>query len=152
MDMLDTLIGGALAIGASVAAQYAQLRYTRKVKMDEAIAARKVTANAEAYRNIKRIEGAFVQKSVEETSKMAAELEQWFFDNLLFLPGEFPDHWLTVRTNLRLLAMKVGSRPLEVTTALEHKVEKAISAAIGEVYKDAGMTRPEWDRRGAVAE
>jgi hypothetical protein len=146
MEILSLIIGGFIAIAGGWASQAFQLRYVVKLKMGEAMAERKVRANGEAYAHIKRIEGSFVQNSIRETAKMTLDLEQWFFDNRFFLPGEFPDHWLTVRTNLHLLAMEPSNRPIDHTEALQKKVGAAISGAIGAIYKDSGIPRPTWDK------
>ena len=77
--MLSALIGGLLAISGGWFAHLHLLRSARKIKMDEAVAARKVTANAEAYRNIKIIEGAFIQivsDGAAETAKRFKRLAE----------------------------------------------------------------------------
>jgi hypothetical protein len=143
---VGAIVGGLLAIAGGWFAQSHVLRNTMKIKMDEAVAARKVAANAEAYRNIKRVEGAFIQQSRKDAYRLILDREQWLFDNRFFLPGEFPNHWLTARTNLGLLAMGAPSRPIEDAEKLEQNVNAALAGAIAEIYKDSGMEQPDWDR------
>ena len=144
--MLSALVGGLLAIAGGWFANLHASRSARSSKMDEAVAARKVTANAEAYRNVKEIEAAFSQRSVKDTHNLMMGLEQWFFDNRLFLPGAFLNYWLTARTNLGLLAMGVRDRPADHAEDLERKVNAALAGAIAEIYKDSGIEHPSWDR------
>jgi hypothetical protein len=144
--MLGALVGGLLAISGGWFANLHMLRSARKTNMDEAVAAKKMTANAEAYRNVKEIEAAFAQRSVKDTHNLMMGLEQWFFDNRLFLPGAFPNHWLTACTNLGLLAMRVHESPSDDSQDLERKVHAALAGAIAEIYADSGIPHPSWDR------
>lgn len=80
-------------------ALYFQLRYSRKIRMNEITAERKVTANAEAYKHTKYIE-TFPQRSAQEILAVMLSHEEWFFNNRLFLPGKFPAKWLSIRNDL----------------------------------------------------
>ena len=99
--MLPTLLGGALAIIGSWSATWFQLRNTRKNRMNEIVAERKVTANGQAYKYAKEIEASTIQiTSPKDVLAKILSLEEWFFTNRLFLPGRFPAKWLTIRNDL----------------------------------------------------
>lgn len=140
--MLETLLGGILAILGGLGATYFQLRYAKKNKMEEVVAERKIAVNAQAYSIIKEIQGSFIQSSLQETYVLISRHEQWFFDNRLFLPGEFPSLWLSIRNSLRKLARreKMSNNEDAELIELDGNIEKELKKAISEIYKDMGIT------------
>jgi hypothetical protein len=140
--MWETLLGGSLTLLGGWAAIYFQFRYARKNKMNEIVAERKVTTNAQAYAYMKEIKSIFTQK---KDAKAAVERilrrEEWFFDNRLFLPGEFPSKWLSVRNDLLTLARSKESNTgtPEELTALNNRIESTCTEAIMEIYKDMDL-------------
>lgn len=140
--MLDTLLGGLLAILGGLGAIWLQLRYTRKNRMNELMAERKVTANAEAYRYAKEIE-TFPQRSAQEILALILEREEWFFNNRLFLPGKFPAKWLSIRNDLQKLAgmPRVALIPDDEREKLKKRIIQSTADAINEIYKDMDLDR-----------
>ena len=98
--MWETILGGVLAIIGGWAAIWYQLSNTRKIRMDEVTAERKVTVNAEAYMYMKQIQSSYIQQDPKTTLDILASNEAWFFGNRLFLPGRFPEKWLLIRKDL----------------------------------------------------
>ena len=141
--MLDTLLGGLLAILGGWGAIWFQTRNTRKNRMAEITAERKVAVNAEAYRYAKQIEAMLIQSSTDETLGKVLSLEEWFFANRLFLPGVFPAKWLTIRNNLSKLSrwQKTSSKSAEEISAFEKETQNCVAEAIDEIYKDMNLSR-----------
>lgn len=138
--MWEIILGGVIALAGSWGAIYFQLRFTRKNRMNEVVAERKVESNAKAYSNIKSLQGHFTQSSPEESLQFMYDNEEWFFDNRLFLPGEYPDLWMEIRTDLRKLARKQHSEtPSEELVELDRKISETINRAVLEIYKDMEM-------------
>jgi hypothetical protein len=101
LSLLSALIGGSLAIvGGLIGAIYAA-RTVRKTRMEELIAERKITADAEAYSALKEFQGLFIQAAPEVTNKALQAREEWFFNNRLFFPGKFPALWLSIRNDIQ---------------------------------------------------
>ena len=145
MAFIGTIIGGLLALLGGWGSTYFQLRYARKNKMDEVVAERKVEVNAQAYSRIKDIQGSFLQASLKDTNTLIYNHEQWFFDNRLFLPGKFPELWLSIRANVHKLARKEQSKNSEPEDLenIDIKVQEGINSAINEIYKDMGIDEGE---------
>ena len=101
--MWETILGGALAILGGWGAIWFQFKNIRENRMNEIVAERKVTTNAEAYSYTKEVQSYFIQSSLEDTEKLIQSRENWFFGNRLFLPSEFPAKWLTIRHDLHIL-------------------------------------------------
>ncbi|HEY9202131.1 MAG TPA: hypothetical protein VIQ81_11095 [Gammaproteobacteria bacterium] len=143
--MLETLLGGLLAVLGGWGSTYFQLRYARKNKMDEVVAERKVEVNAQAYSHIKDIQGSFLQATTKDTNNLIYKYEQWFFDNRLFLPGKFPTLWLSIRTNLNKYARTEQTKDTESVELekLNKKIHDDIKEAIDEIYKDMGIKEGE---------
>ncbi len=143
--MWETIVGGLLAILGGWGATWYQSRNTRKLRMDEVVAERKIQVNAEAYSCMKRVQSHLLQSDVDTTSAVIQEYEEWFFDNRLFLPGHYPEKWLTVRNNVGKLRLweKSNSKTPEEIAALDKAIEKAVEDAIDEIYKDMGLKRLE---------
>lgn len=138
--MWEILLGGVIALAGSWGAIYFQLKHTRKNRMNEVVAERKVESNAKAYSNIKSLQASFVQSTLDESLQFMYDNEEWFFDNRLFLPGEFPELWMEVRTDLRkLIRERELDTPSEELVELDEKITKTIDRAVLEIYKDMEM-------------
>jgi len=145
--MLETLIGGLLAIVGGWSATWYQLRNARKNRMDEIIAERKVTANAQAYAYAKDIQSSLIQNDLPDTLQRILSREAWFFNNRLFLPGTFPAKWLSARNDLQKLIrwQQDTTKTSEEKNALEERIQTSVTEAIDEIYKDMNLTRIEID-------
>jgi hypothetical protein len=143
--MWDTLLGGLLAILGGWTATWYQLRNARKNRMDEIIAERKVTANAQAYSYAKEIESSLIQHDPTQTFQLILSREGWFFNNRLFLPGTFPAKWLSARNDLHKLIrwQKDTTKSTEEKDELEERIRTSITDAILEIYKDMNLKRIE---------
>jgi hypothetical protein len=148
--LLGTIIGGLLAIAGGVVGTLLAARSARKTRMEELIAERKVTANAEAYSAIKEVQGRLIQDTIENTARAMAKHEAWFFQARLFLPGKFPDHWMNVRTDIGhygALILRPGFDEA-AANAIHGRITDAMSAAIREIYKDMGVAEMGFSARG----
>lgn len=140
--MGEILLGGFLTLLGSWTAIWFQLQNSRKLKMEEVIAEKKVEANAQAYSRIKEVEARFQQCSLEDTLKYVLGQEDWFFDNRLFLPGNFAALWMKVRLDLTRLGRKQQSPTATSSKELEEiddGIVQAINGAIREIYEDMGV-------------
>jgi hypothetical protein len=118
--------------------------------MNEIIAERKVTANAQAYSYAKEIESSLIQNNPTKTFQLILRREEWFFNNRLFLPGTFPAKWLSARNNLNKLIrwQKDTTKSTEEKDAIEERVRTSITDAILEIYKDMNLKRIEIGGKG----
>lgn len=149
--MWDTLLGGLLAILGGWGAAWYAARNARENRMNEIVAERKVSANAEAYSNVKEIQSRFVQSSPEDTLRRMMDYEAWFFSTRLFLPGEFPAKWLAVRNDLQKIArwQQDQSKTLIEKTQLSENISSTLTEAIDEIYKDMKLNRIVLDKKHA---
>jgi len=139
--MWETLLGGLLAVLGGWGSSYLHIRYARKNKMEEVVAERKVTANAQGYSYMKEIISLFNQENPKVALDKILSHEEWFFNNRLFLPGEFPSKWLSVRNDLRKLVgrQKGNIGTTEELTNIDKQIESTCTEAIMEVYKDMNL-------------
>lgn len=149
--MWDTLLGGLLAILGGWGAAWYAARNARENRMNEIVAERKVSANAEAYSNVKEIQSRFVQSSPEDTLRRMMDCEAWFFSTRLFLPGEFSAKWLAVRNDLHKFArwQQDQSKTVEEKTKLSENISSTLTEAIDEIYKDMKLNRIVLDNKDA---
>lgn len=149
--MWDTLLGGLLAIFGGWGAAWYAAKNARENRMNEIVAERKVSANAEAYSYVKEIQSLFSQSSPEHTLDSMMDREAWFFNTRLFLPGEFPAKWLAVRTDLqKCIRWQVDqSKTLEEKTKLSERISSTLTEAIDEIYKDMKLNRIVLDKKNA---
>lgn len=145
--MWQTLLGALLAVLGGWGAIWYQSRNTRKNRMEEITAERKVTANAQAYAYAKEIVSALVQESANETLQRILHRERWFFDNRLYLPGTFPNKWLSTRNDLSKLVRweTDASKTAEQKSSLEERIKRTLNEAIDDIYKDMNLQRIEID-------
>ncbi|HTU64325.1 MAG TPA: hypothetical protein VMF52_00125 [Steroidobacteraceae bacterium] len=136
--MLDTIIGGLLAIAGGIIGQIITARMVRKTRMDETIAERKVEANAEGYSRVKQIQGMWIQASQEQTQAAMYGHEDWFFKTRLFLPGKFPDLWMQVRNDISSygLMLHQPSREDSELQAISERIKSNLNKAVMEIYAD----------------
>jgi hypothetical protein len=136
--MIKVIIGGLLATFGGMIGIWLQAKYARRVKMDEIIAEKKIAANNEAYIRIKTIESMLIQATLEQVKAKIYEYDDWFFNTRLFLPGKFPDKWLTIKSNI-IIAIGL-ERQLPKTadelSRLENNLLRFVKEAIDEIYKE----------------
>ena len=147
--MIETLVGGFIAIlGAMLGgflATWWQIKKTRQVKMDEVTAVKKVETNAQAYSCMKELASMLVQNKPEDVLNRMLEKEEWFFNSRLFLPGKYPDKWLSLRNNLRKFVIKWTNPNKNNKELVDMKLdlEKLANDAIDEIYKEMKLQRIE---------
>ena len=148
--MWETALGGLLAILGGLGAVWFQFRNARKRRMDELMADRKIEANAQAYSIIKEIQSHLLQSDAETTNSVIMSKEAWLFDNRLFLPGRFPDLWLSIRNDFRKLCQweKSSSKTPEELTELSKRIDSNVEKAIHEIYNDMGIEPMDLGRIG----
>lgn len=146
--MLQVLVGGLLAILGGILGMWLQARYTRRIRMDEVTAEKKITTNAEAYTRMIKIASMLRQSTNEETYSIIIDDQSWFFNARLFLPGKFPNKWISIRNGLskalRLEKMLSGNQTLaDELTELETHLDKLADEAINEIYKEMNLPKIE---------
>ena len=136
--MLEIILGAIFAITGSVITISYQLGNTRKRRMDEVIAEKKVIANAEAYSRIKKIQTFLSQSNLVELYEYIICCEEWFFNSRLFLPGEFPNKWLSIRngTKKAIDLKKRSKKSSKELSQLENTLSKLAGEAGTEIYKE----------------
>lgn len=137
-EMIQVIIGGILATFGGMIGIWFQAKNARKIRMDEIIAEKKIQANNEAYIRIKMIEAMLIQADLDDVKSKFYEYDEWFFNTRLFLPGKFPDKWLSIKNNLiKAIGLK-RSLPDSATelTKLEDYLDKLKDEAIDEIYKE----------------
>ena len=140
--MLEVVIGGILAILGGIAGVWIQAKYARKIKMDEIIAEKKIEVNQEAYNRIKKIEAMLIQSTLEEVKKKFHEYDDWFFNARIFLPTNFPDKWLSIKSNL-IKAIGLQRKLPETAdelSKLEEGLRKLKDEAIDAIYSDMKLS------------
>lgn len=139
--MWETTLGGLLAILGGWGAVWYQSRNARKRRMDELMADRKIEANAQAYSNTKEIQSHILQSNTDTTCKIISNQEKWFFENRLFLPGQFPEKWISLRNDLSKMRQweKVPSKTSEELAALSKRINSTVEEAVYEIYNDMDL-------------
>ena len=146
-DTLKILLGGLLAILGGFIATWYQAKKARKIRMDEVIAVKKVDANAEAYVKMKGIVSLLAQSKLQDALKVILANESWLFSNRLFLPGKFPDKWLTIRNNVNE-AIRLEKQPEKAKELafLKKILPNIADEAIDIIYKDMEVERIEVEK------
>jgi hypothetical protein len=135
-SILTAVVGGLLAIFGALTAHWFQKRSTLRTRMNQVIAERKVSANAEAYKNLKLIESHLAEHGDAEALKLADGREDWLVANRLFLPAAFMDTWLSLRTTLRWLADHSTTGDSESHRRLRLQALRLVKEAMREIYHD----------------
>jgi len=138
MDMIQVIIGGILATLGGMVGIWFQARNARRIRMDEIIAEKKISVNNEAYIRIKTIESMLIQATLEEVKAKFYEYDEWFFNTRIFLPGKFPDKWLSIKSNLiKALGLQRGlPETANELSELEGHLQRFAKEAIDEIYKE----------------
>ena len=151
-DAFLVVLGAVLATAASAVTTFVQSRVARRVKMDELIAERKVDANAIAYREMKQVQTLLVFPLIEgvsESDVLLAHLkilagffkktDEWLFSNRLFLPSNFPDHWVAVRSGVHEAQKAIEDNELERAKRLVETLRAEARAGIMEIYDEMDL-------------
>jgi len=151
--MLQLIIGGLIGILGVLLGMWFQLKYARRIRMEEILAEKKVIANGDAYTRMKTIESMLLQSTLKEVNTVIKKQEDWFFNNRLFLPGKFPDKWLSIRNGvskaLRLEKCLQRSKESEIEqltyelAELDKFLRSKAKEAIDEIYKEMRLPRLE---------
>lgn len=102
--VLTAVVGGLLAILGALFAHWFQKRTTLRTRMSQVIAERKVSANADAYKFLKMIEGHLAEHADAHALALMVGRADWLFANRLFLPTGFTDIWTALQATLRWLS------------------------------------------------
>ncbi|MDD5565898.1 MAG: hypothetical protein PHG31_03265 [Candidatus Omnitrophica bacterium] len=140
--MIQVIIGGILATFGGMTGIWFQAKNARRIRMDEIIAEKKIQANNEAYIRIKMIEGMLIQAGLEEVKEKIYEYDEWFLNTRLFLPGKFPDKWLSIKSNLiNAIGLKKGSPDSAAELKrLDNFLVQLKDEAIEEIYKEMKLS------------
>jgi len=141
--IIAVVIGGLISSLSGIAAVYFQAISTKRKRMDEIIAEKKVEADSQAYRDMKKFEYLLLsKKSCSAIISWMESRQEWFFSNRLFLPGEYPAKWLIIRNKLIQTAMpEPKDLPIKAGSEIEKFLLSKAAEAIDEVYKDTGQKR-----------
>ena len=136
-----TLLGGILAILGGVLSIWFQARNARKIKMYEIVAEKKITANAEAFAYVKKIQSMLIQFPSKNVLKEILSLEEWWLKSRLFLPGKFINKWLGLREGVSKLAHLETSANINPQEAIElqKELDRLANEALKEIYNDMNL-------------
>ena len=145
MDMLKFFLGALSAILGSFLAMRYQIKKARKIRMDEIIAERKVHTNGEAYAKMKDIASRLAQSTLENVLRVILENEKWFFRNRLYLPGKYPNKWITIRNKVSeaIRSQLQSPEKADELASLKKALIKIANEAIDEIYKEMELERIE---------
>jgi hypothetical protein len=137
--VLGAVVGGVLAIAGAYAGNWFQLRTTLRARMNQVIAERKVSANADAYRYMKVIELHLTEHTDAEALAFMHRRENWMFANRLFLPSAFAETWRSLRTTLRWISETPPVYDSETLRRLRLQALKLARKAMREIYHDMDL-------------
>lgn len=140
------LLGGVIGLAGSVSVVAYQTHKAKRVRMDEAIADKKVIANGEAYGVLKMLQASLSQGTYSRSLDFIEDKEPWMIDNRLFLPQDFASNWWTIRAGLRKCVREAGK--LEMDTAekdtpetlatFEGKLQSIVETMLKDVLHEMG--------------
>lgn len=104
-DVVLVLIGAASSIVGGFLATWYRARIAGKVKFQETIAERKVSAYGKGLELIGRVQSILVQGTKKDALDFLYANGSWFADNLILLPHTFVVNWRSIRSNLRKAIM-----------------------------------------------
>ena len=145
MDMLKFFLGALSAmLGSFLAIRY-QIKKARRIRMDEIIAEKKVENNGAAYARMKDIASRLAQSTLEDVLSAMLGNESWFFRSRIFLPGKYPNKWITIRNKVNeaiKLQLQSPEKANELAS-LKKALIKIANEAIDEIYKEMELERIE---------
>jgi hypothetical protein len=137
-SVLTALVGGLLAIAGALSAHWFQNRATLRTRMSQVIAERKVSANADAYKFLKMIEGHLAERADAQALALMVGRADWLFANRLYLPASFTETWTALQATLRWLS----ERPADPTHDIDdvHRLRlqalRYVKQAMRAIYHD----------------
>jgi hypothetical protein len=136
--ILAAAVGGLLAIAGGFAANWFQMRITLRMRMNQLIAERKVSADADALKYLKLIESHLAEHSDAQALALMLGREDWLFGNRLFLPAGFAELWISLQTTLRWIseAPDEAARDFEDVHRLRVRALRYVKQAAQEIYHD----------------
>jgi len=116
-------VGGGI-IGAIVTA-WINARWGRYNHMQELIAQKKIENNQHAYAYAKNIEALLIQGTMEQVKEEIEKHSEWFFSNAIFLPTDFAEKWLTLRSGVSVVLLHqktlgISTAPEQLTAEMEN--------------------------------
>lgn len=99
-ELLLVLVGAISAIFGGFLATWYQAKKARKIRREEVIGEKQVEVYNRAASLIYSLQGILVQAPLLKVREFMEEYETWFWDNIVFLPSEFRDKWLSIRLAL----------------------------------------------------
>jgi hypothetical protein len=141
--MLNIILGGILAILGGIIGTWLQSKYARKIRMNQIIAEKRVTANEEAYVRMKIIESILHQGDLKIALAKIAKDQEWLIRSRLYLPGRFPDMWFEIRNTLdsaleleRKLSISDKEKAFNEIQKVKKRLQQLSHDSIIEIYKD----------------
>lgn len=105
-DILLVLIGGICSSFGGFLAVLYRSKVAGKVKLQETIAERKVSAYGKGLELIDQIQSILVKRTHKDTLDFLYRNASWFADNRILLPHTFVENWRSIRQNLKKAIMK----------------------------------------------
>jgi len=130
------VLGGAVGPTIVFLLQY---KTAKRIRMDQVLAEKKIKADSEAYTKMKKLASILIsEKEIILSIKDFMKDQDWFFENRLFLPGKFPNKWMTIRNGFVKLFMLEDKS--EEAKKIRGQLSKKVDEAIREIYKDVGAS------------
>ena len=133
--VLAATVGGLLAIAGAFTANWFQMRNTLRTRMNQVIAERKVSADAEALKYLKLIESHVAEHAEAQALTLMLSREDWLFANRLFLPARFGEVLNALQATMRWLSEGAGT-DVEDTHRLRVRALNYVREAAQEIYQD----------------
>lgn len=149
-DFLGPCLGGGLAILGGFAGTWFQTKLTRRRRMEELIAERKVAIYAEAYSRVKRVQTLLSSSSLQKVDDYILSCETWFWESRLFLPRQFPDKWLSVRNGVAQatgLEHQPDNKSVQQLASLRRNLADLTAEVGEEIYREMGLKEIKIDPR-----
>jgi hypothetical protein len=153
--MLEIIVGGALAISGGIIGTWLQARFSRRAKMGEILAEKRVNACEEAFKRMLDIRASMWGDRIENAAIKFEENANWFVENRLFLSGKFSGAVSGLRLSLSKaarLARIIGKEPgfhespekenemIDKLTETETRSNRLADEALDELLRDMGLT------------
>jgi hypothetical protein len=81
-----------------------------RVKFDETIAERKVTALGKGLELIRQVQSLLLRGMSKETLDFLYEHGNWFATSVILLPDTYVENWRSIRQNLAPIAVKDAAK------------------------------------------
>lgn len=138
IGLLGVIVGALFTLAGSLFAPFVELKLVRRRRMEDEMAARRITASASAYKQVKELVSLTPALIPPQLDEWATKTNVWFLDHRLFLPGTFPTKWIAMRKVIHDMARlsKLKQYKHEDMEKLIKEAERLGTEALHEITND----------------